>query len=343
MFAKINGRSRYAEAGLKVLGGTRWTKISEILPDFFAVCEALLGSLSRYATGEAVEQVDYFIKISCRRLLSSSSRTYSLQRTTRRDFQHPTFIFKPANREDHPRDHICKSRSLFYDNEALRYVPTGSIFIEEEQNSPKGTRYGSHGYLELIILRTCITYHIVEHDMYELTSFVLTFSNQTFLQVDGESDQVSHPSSLRHHHYASATISVTSSSGDQRNFVYTAMANQGERYIYQRFPYVVLNDTPSSSSGSDSDPVEASSVASQASPTVPHTPSAPRPVTPPPPPTQSASHGHSQPHAEDIASEGRHSPSPQGVPKWDGLRRMRGQARTTGLPPRHPLAPRDEP
>ncbi|KAD2805199.1 hypothetical protein E3N88_38576 [Mikania micrantha] len=32
------------------------------------------------------------------------------------------------------------------------------------------------------------------------------------------------------------------------------------------------------------------------------------------------------------------------VPGWDGLRRMRGLARkTTGLPPRHPLAPRDEP
>ncbi|KAD6120226.1 hypothetical protein E3N88_11497 [Mikania micrantha] len=126
-----------------------------------------------------------------------------------------------------------------------------------------------------------------------------------------------------------------------------AMANQGERYIYQRFPYVVLDDTPSSSSGSDSDPAEASSAASQATPAVPHTPSAPRPVTPPPPPSplppppaQSASHGHSQPRAEDIAAEGRHNPSPQRVPAWDGLRRMRWQARkTTGLPPRHPLAP----
>ncbi|KAD3640280.1 hypothetical protein E3N88_29503 [Mikania micrantha] len=123
------------------------------------------------------------------------------------------------------------------------------------------------------------------------------------------------------------------------------MANQGERYIYQRFPYLMLDDTPSSSSGSDSDPTEGSSAASQATPTVPHTPSAPRSVTPPPPPpAQSASHGHSQPRAENIAAEERHSSSPQRVPEWDGLRRMRGQARkTTGLPPRHPLAPRDEP
>ncbi|KAD5508617.1 hypothetical protein E3N88_16320 [Mikania micrantha] len=35
--------------------------------------------------------------------------------------------------------------------------------------------------------------------------------------------------------------------------------------------------------------------------------------------------------------------SPPRVPVWDGLRRMRGQARkTTGLPPRKQLAPRDE-
>ncbi|KAD5507863.1 hypothetical protein E3N88_15566 [Mikania micrantha] len=67
--------SRYAEAGLRVLGGTRWTKISEISPDFFAVRKAFFGFSSRYATGEAVEKADYFIKNSCRRLLSSSSRT----------------------------------------------------------------------------------------------------------------------------------------------------------------------------------------------------------------------------------------------------------------------------
>ncbi|KAD4179776.1 hypothetical protein E3N88_28367 [Mikania micrantha] len=66
------------------------------------------------------------------------------------------------------------------------------------------------------------------------------------------------------------------------------MANQGERYIYLRFPYVILDDTPSSSFGSLSDPSEASSSASQATPAVPHTPSSPRPVTPPPtPPAQS--------------------------------------------------------
>ncbi|KAD4179972.1 hypothetical protein E3N88_28563 [Mikania micrantha] len=96
--------------------------------------------------------------------------------------------------------------------------------------------------------------------------------------------------------------------------ILSAMADQGERYIYQRFPYVVLDDTPSSSAGPDSDPDEASSAASQATPAVPRTPSAPRSPTPPPPsplppPAQSASHGHSQPHA-DIAAEGRHSQSP---------------------------------
>ncbi|KAD5961765.1 hypothetical protein E3N88_13238 [Mikania micrantha] len=91
------------------------------------------------------------------------------------------------------------------------------------------------------------------------------------------------------------------------------MADQGERYIYQRFPYVILDDTPSSSSGSDSDPLEASATASQAD--------APEPAPEPAP-----------------------MPSPPRVPAWDGLRRMRGQARkTTGLPIRRQMAPRDEP
>ncbi|KAD3642164.1 hypothetical protein E3N88_31388 [Mikania micrantha] len=136
---------------------------------------------------------------------------------------------------------------------------------------------------------------------------------------------------------------------DVRKKLDTAMDDQGERYIYQRFPYVVLDDTPSASSGADSDSDEASSVASQATPAAPRTPSAPRPVTPPPPapapePAQPASQGHSQPRAEDMAAEGRHSQSPPRVPVWDGLRRMRGQARkTTGLPPRHQMAQRDEP
>ncbi|KAD4586385.1 hypothetical protein E3N88_23986 [Mikania micrantha] len=107
------------------------------------------------------------------------------------------------------------------------------------------------------------------------------------------------------------------------------MDDQGERYIYQRFPYVVLDDTPSDSSGADSDPDEALSVASQATPAAPRTPSAPRPVTPPPPAP---------------AHEPAPMPSPPRVPAWDGLRRMRGQARkTTGLPPRHQMAQRDEP
>ncbi|KAD1053250.1 hypothetical protein E3N88_43354 [Mikania micrantha] len=67
--------------------------------------------------------------------------------------------------------------SILSDNETPRYLPTGSILIEQEQNSPKGTRYGSHGYLEQNILRTYnyISYHIVELELYDLTSFVLTF------------------------------------------------------------------------------------------------------------------------------------------------------------------------
>ncbi|KAD7117356.1 hypothetical protein E3N88_04624 [Mikania micrantha] len=56
--------SRYAEAGLRVLSDTRWTKISKIPPDFFAVREALLGFLSRYATGEALEKVDLLHQIA---------------------------------------------------------------------------------------------------------------------------------------------------------------------------------------------------------------------------------------------------------------------------------------
>ncbi|KAD6796102.1 hypothetical protein E3N88_06998 [Mikania micrantha] len=119
------------------------------------------------------------------------------------------------------------------------------------------------------------------------------------------------------------------------------MANLGERYIYQRFPYVILDDTPCSSSGSDSAPSEASSGASQVIPVVPHTPSSPVPVTPPPVP--SGSHGHSQQHAENASAGRRQSSSPQRVPGWDGLRRMRGQDRKTiGLPPRHQMASRDE-
>ncbi|KAD3336136.1 hypothetical protein E3N88_31655 [Mikania micrantha] len=116
---------------------------------------------------------------------------------------------------------------------------------------------------------------------------------------------------------------------DVRKELDTAMDDQGERYIYQRFPYVVLDDTPSDSSGADSDPDEALSVASQATPAAPRTPSAPRPVTPPPPAP---------------VHEPAPMPSPPRAPAWDGLRRMRGQARkTTGLPPRHQMAQRDEP
>ncbi|KAD3336113.1 hypothetical protein E3N88_31632 [Mikania micrantha] len=152
-------------------------------------------------------------------------------------------------------------------------------------------------------------------------------------------------------------ISVTCDiiSGDERwgcdrvvsepqNSVYTAMAGQGERYIYQRFPYVIVDDTPSSSSGSDSDPSEAVSSASHAY-TVPPIPPLPEPVpvpsSPPVPPIIP-----SPPHSPsaDPVTDRRQSISPPRVPVWDGLWRMRGQARkTTGLPPRHQMAPREEP
>ncbi|KAD5802421.1 hypothetical protein E3N88_13781 [Mikania micrantha] len=121
------------------------------------------------------------------------------------------------------------------------------------------------------------------------------------------------------------------------------MADQGERYIYQRFPYVLVDDTPSSSSGSDSDPSEAVSLASHTS-TVPPIPPLPEPVPVPPPPALPIipSPPHSPP-AEPVADQ-RQSITPPRVPAWDGLRRLRGQARkTTGLPPRHQMAPRDEP
>ncbi|KAD4179966.1 hypothetical protein E3N88_28557 [Mikania micrantha] len=134
---------------------------------------------------------------------------------------------------------------------------------------------------------------------------------------------------------------------NQKNETYdiiSAMAGQGERYIYQRFPYVIVDDTPSSSSGSDSDPSEAVSLASHTS-TVPPIPSLPEPVpVPPPPPVLPIipSPPHSPP-AEPVAHQ-RQSITPPRVPAWDGLRRMRGQARkTTGLPPQHQMAPRDEP
>ncbi|KAD6118811.1 hypothetical protein E3N88_10082 [Mikania micrantha] len=60
---ELMASSRYGEASLRVLDGTRWTKISKIPPDFFAVREAFFGSSSRYATVEAVEKVDIFHQI----------------------------------------------------------------------------------------------------------------------------------------------------------------------------------------------------------------------------------------------------------------------------------------
>ncbi|KAD4180512.1 hypothetical protein E3N88_29103 [Mikania micrantha] len=135
-----------------------------------------------------------------------------------------------------------------------------------------------------------------------------------------------------------------------RDFDCTAVADPAEQYIYQRFPYLRLDNTPSSSAGSDSDPSEASSAASQATPAGPRTPSSPRPVTPPPPPSPvlppAAPIIPSPPHSPLVptSADRRQDSSPRRVPVWDGLRRMRGQARkTTGLPIRHQMAPRDEP
>ncbi|KAD6795903.1 hypothetical protein E3N88_06799 [Mikania micrantha] len=129
------------------------------------------------------------------------------------------------------------------------------------------------------------------------------------------------------------------------NFVYSAMANPGENYIYQRFPYIIIDDTPSDSSGSSSGavPSHASSVSSQVGPQLPATPPG-SPFIPPPPPGSPPV--HSPPHSPlaDASAMRRQSSSPHRAPAWDGLRRMRGQARkTTGLPPRRPMAPRDEP
>ncbi|KAD4981959.1 hypothetical protein E3N88_18630 [Mikania micrantha] len=139
------------------------------------------------------------------------------------------------------------------------------------------------------------------------------------------------------------------------NFVYSAMANPGENYIYQRFPYIILDDTPSDSSGSSSGavPSHASSVSSQVGPQLSATPPG-SPFVPPlppgspfiPPPPPGSPPVHSPPHSPlaDASAMRRQSSSPHRAPAWDGLRRMRGQARkTTGLPPRRPMAPRDEP
>ncbi|KAD3066975.1 hypothetical protein E3N88_34855 [Mikania micrantha] len=130
---------------------------------------------------------------------------------------------------------------------------------------------------------------------------------------------------------------VTSSTGDERWECNRVVSEP------QRFPYVVLDDTPSSSSGYDSDPTKATSSASHTTPLVPHTPS-PIPATPPPPSVPSISPRHSQALLEDASAQRRQSPSPQRVLAWDGLKHMRGQARkTTWLPPRRKMAPRDEP
>ncbi|KAD2394208.1 hypothetical protein E3N88_41185 [Mikania micrantha] len=86
------------------------------------------------------------------------------------------------------------------------------------------------------------------------------------------------------------------------------MADPPERYIYQRFPYVILDDTPSSSSGSDSDPLEASTAASQAATPVPQTPPAHVPATPPLPASPVSSR-HYQLPAGNGPADRRHDSS----------------------------------
>ncbi|KAD4887949.1 hypothetical protein E3N88_20022 [Mikania micrantha] len=74
-----------------------------------------------------------------------------------------------------------------------------------------------------------------------------------------------------------------------------------------------------------------------------------RPITPPPPSPvlpPAVPILPSPPHSPLVhtSSKRRHDSSPRRVPSWDGLRRMRGQARkTTELPIRRQMAPRDEP
>ncbi|KAD4180309.1 hypothetical protein E3N88_28900 [Mikania micrantha] len=125
------------------------------------------------------------------------------------------------------------------------------------------------------------------------------------------------------------------------------MADRGEQY--QLAPHDMRDGTPSSSSAPDSDSSEASTAASrapsvvpQAQPALPHLPLEPRPVTPPPPALPIIPSPPHLPPVDPVADR-MQGISPPRVPVWDGLRRMRGQARkTTGLPPRKQLAPRDE-
>ncbi|KAD4180121.1 hypothetical protein E3N88_28712 [Mikania micrantha] len=103
---------------------------------------------------------------------------------------------------------------------------------------------------------------------------------------------------------------------DIRDFDCTAMADQAEQYIYQRFPYLRLDDTPSSSSGSDSDPSEVFAAASQTDPPPPPSPvlpPAPVPATPPLP-VSPVSSRHSQLPAEDVPADRRQSASPPRIP-----------------------------
>ncbi|KAD2393633.1 hypothetical protein E3N88_40610 [Mikania micrantha] len=239
----------------------------------------------RYAKDEAVEKVDSMVEISdfhhYLHFLASCRRNHHHIRK----FHHPihkTRILKPLERLDRIRERLYESRSSFYLQNSARLV--SKVLIRElYQVNPCAAEQEP---LIVLLADNPFAWRIASPlDNVNLCAVI--------------SVQVSHTSSLRHHHYASATISeyiVTSSQvtrgGGVKGWyqshrfeysVYTAMADQGERYIYQRFPYVVLDDTPSSSSDSDSDPSEVSAAVSQANVPAPVQVQVPVPVPAPVP------------------------------------------------------------
>ncbi|KAD2805331.1 hypothetical protein E3N88_38708 [Mikania micrantha] len=64
----------------------------------FAVREAQIGLPPRYATGEAVEKSDPFIRLHAKEDYSSSSRTSSTTRQKTRPFYHLITNFKPLEK-----------------------------------------------------------------------------------------------------------------------------------------------------------------------------------------------------------------------------------------------------
>ncbi|KAD4586135.1 hypothetical protein E3N88_23736 [Mikania micrantha] len=282
------------------------------------------------------------------------------------------------------RHHVtieCQTRRVLFGNPLspeLTYQgtqPRKSLKIISALKAQKFLSHGCAGFLASVKATSSDEPNISDYPIVynEALRYVPTGNIlRTELDVRKELDTVSHPSPQRHHHYASATDSVTSDQtrGDegwgcdrvvsepQDNQVvqttvltgqHNLMADRGEQHVHQRVPHVMRDDTPSSSLAPDSDPSEASTAASrapsvvpQAQPALPHSPLEPRPVTPPPPALPIIPSPPHLPPVDPVADR-MQSISPPRVPVWDGLRRMRGQARkTTGLPPRKQLAFRDE-